>query len=334
MASLLQPVPTEPHFTVAPDLPDDLAEIVRLVAGSTPPGADLAAQRRIFTEVRRALGPTPPEIASIRDETIRGPGGPLKVRLYRPSFSWRPIPALLYLHGGGWTFGDLESHDTLCRQLAQATGHAILAVDYRLAPEHPFPAALDDAWAALEWLTTNARLLAIDPVAIGIAGDSAGGNLAAVTALRARDEGGPNLKVQVLIYPCVDLVATAASHTARADGYLLTRRSYMRYVANYLGDATGALDWRVSPARAAELAGLPPTIVVTAGFDPLLDEGRQYAGRLAAAGVPVLHRSYPDMIHGFITMGRRLGMANTAIADVARALASFDIYGLTDGAGI
>lgn len=334
MPTWLRPVPPAPHFTVAEDLPEPVAEVVRLAAGSTPPEAELANQRRVFTEVRRALGPAPPEVASIRDETIKGPGGPLRLRLYRPSFNWKPVPALLYLHGGGWTLGDLDSHDTFCRQLAIASGHAIVAVDYRLAPEHPFPAALEDARAAHEWLAQNARLLAIDPVAIGVAGDSAGGNLAAVLALMARDRGGPHVKAQVLIYPCVDLVATQPSHLARAEGCLLTRDVYLGWIANYLGDRVGALDWRVSPLRATTFTRLPPAIIVTAGFDPLLDEGRLYAGKLAAAGVAVLHKSYPDMIHGFITMGGRLEAANTAIADIARGLASFDIYGLTDGAGI
>lgn len=327
-------VPDQPNFTVGPNLSPEVAEIVRLIAGSQIGGRDLAETRRIFTQVRRALGGPVPEIASIREETIIGPGGPLRLRLYRPSFGFRALPALLFFHGGGWTVGDLDSHDILCRQLAIATGHAIVAVDYRLAPEHPWPAAIEDGWAALRWLSAYAPLLAIDPLAIGVVGDSAGGNIAAVLALKARDAGGPTLKTQVLIYPAVDLTAGLPSHFARADGYLLTRRAYVDYVRNYLAGQEVEGDWQVSPLRAERLDGLPPAIIVTAGFDPLLDEGRAYAGRLAAAGVPVLHRLYPDMVHGFITMGGRLPTANRAINDIGRALASYDIYAFSDGGGI
>ncbi|OYQ35516.1 hypothetical protein CHU95_07230 [Niveispirillum lacus] len=327
-------VPEKPGFQVGPELSPEVADVVRIIAGSADGGGDIAETRRIFTRVRRALGPQAPEIASVRDETIAGPGGPLALRLYRPSFGFRPLPALLFFHGGGWTVGDLDSHDTLCRQLAVATGHAIVAVDYRLAPEHPWPAAIEDGWAALRWLAAHAPLLAIDPLAIGVAGDSAGGNIAAILALKARDAGGPVLKTQVLIYPAVDLTASLPSHFTRSDGYLLTRQAYVGYIRNYLAGQEAQGDWQVSPLRAERLDGLPPTVIITAGFDPLLDEGRAYAGRLAAAGVPVLHRLYPDMVHGFITMGGRLPTANRAIADIGRALASYDIYAFSDGGGI
>lgn len=330
----LRLVPDEPDFTVGPGLSPEVADVVSLIAGSATAGRNLAESRRIFTQVRRALGPEVPDIASIREEAINTPAGKLKLRLYRPSFGFRPLPALLFFHGGGWTVGDLDSHDTLCRQLAIATGHVIVAVDYRLAPENPWPAPIEDGWEALRWLTNYAPLLAIDPLAIGVAGDSAGGNIAAVLALKARDEGGPALKGQVLIYPCTDLSASLPSHFARADGYLLTRKHYLSYVANYLGGQDIEHDWRVSPLRAERFDGLPPTVIITAGFDPLLDEGRAYAGRLAAAGVPVIHRSYQDMVHGFITMGGRLPTANRAIADIGRALASHDIYAFSDGGGI
>lgn len=330
----LKLVPTVPDFVVAPDLSAEVADVVRIIAGSTAAGRDLAETRRVFTQVRRALGPAVPDIASVRNELIATPAGPLALRLYRPSFGFRPLPALLFFHGGGWTLGDLDSHDTLCRQLAIATGHVIVAVDYRLAPEHPWPAPIEDGWVALTWLAKHAPLLAIDPLAIGVAGDSAGGNIAAVLALKARDENGPALKSQVLIYPCTDLSASLPSHFARADGYLLTRRHYLSYIGNYLAGRDIEGNWQVSPLRAERFDGLPPAVIITAGFDPLLDEGRAYAGRLAAAGVPVLHRTYRDMVHGFITMGGRLPAANAAIADIARALASYDIYAFSDGGGI
>ncbi|HYC02070.1 MAG TPA: alpha/beta hydrolase [Azospirillaceae bacterium] len=334
MAASIYPFPDGP-VPVGPGLSPPVARLVRELTGVVPPGpADLSVSRRRYVESRQALAPATPDLALVRDEEIAGPGGPLRLRHYRAHPGWRPVPALLFLHGGGWTVGDLDSHDALCRQLAAATGHAIVSVDYRLAPEHPFPAALDDAWAALLWLQANAAALAIDPLAIGVAGDSAGGNLAAVLALRARDRGQPRLKAQVLIYPCVDLVAFHPSHRARAEGYLLTRDLYLSYVANYLGQGTSPLGWEVSPLRAADFAGLAPAVIVTAGFDPLLDEGKAYAGRLAEAGVPVIHRSYADMVHGFITMGGRLEAANQAVTDIAKALDSLDLYGLRDGAGI
>ncbi|MFM2044005.1 MAG: hypothetical protein RLY86_2581 [Pseudomonadota bacterium] len=334
MSRILHLADRLPPRAAAPDLPEEVAAVVREIQGSTPAGAPLPLLRRRYAEIRRALGPEPPVLASLREETIPGPGGPLRLRLYRPSFSWKPVPALLFLHGGGWTVGDLDSHDTLCRQLALATGQAVVAVDYRLSPEHPFPAALDDARAALSWLVEHARLLAIDPAAIGLAGDSAGGNLAAVLALEARDRGYPAPACQILVYPALDLVATAASHQRRAEGYLLDRDTYLGWIGNYLGRTGRALDWRVSPLRADRFDGLPPTVIVTAGFDPLLDEGRAYAGRLAEAGVPIIHLHEPTMIHGFLTMGGRLPAANRTIAAIGRALAGFDVYGLRDGAGI
>lgn len=318
---------------VAADLPKEVAALVRELAGQNAP-ADLPAIRAAYSRSRRALAAPVASRIGIGEEVFAGPGGPLAVRTYRAAYGWQPLPALLFFHGGGWTVGDLDSHDGLCRQLAVATGHLVLSVDYRLSPEHRFPAALDDAWAALDWVVAHAGRLGVDPLAIAVAGDSAGGNLAAVLALLARDRGGPRLKAQVLIYPCLDLAADTPSHRLRADGYLLTRSLYLGYVANYLGSATSPADWRVSPLRAPELVGLPPAVMVSAAFDPLLDEGRAFAGRLAAAGVPVFHRVFPGMVHGFALMGGRLAAANEAVAEIARGLASFDIYGLMDGAGI
>jgi acetyl esterase len=323
---------------VSPLLAPAVAAAIREASSGLPTDATLARRREWFSRSRDALGPDPlPAIASVREETIRRPEGLLRLRLYRPSFGWKPVPALLFFHGGGWTLGDLDSHDKLCRQLAAATGHVIVAVDYRLAPEHPWPAALEDGWTALEWLIRNAPLLAIDPTAIGVAGDSAGGNIAAVLAIRARDRrtaGTPPLKCQVLIYPCLDLVAIQPSHLARAEGFLLNRADYLGYVSSYIAGATSPMDPEVSPLRAVDLSRLPPTVLISAEFDPLLDEGRVFAGRLAAAGVPVFHRCHAGMVHGFITMGGRLPAAGVAIADLARALAAHDLYGFVDGAGI
>lgn len=315
------------------DLPPDIAALVAQMGPARYGDVDLARLRAEYVASRQRLAGPAPHLPAVDEQVIAGPGGPLRLRLYRASFGWRPAAALLYLHGGGWTIGDLDSHDALCRQLAAASGHTVVAVDYRLAPEHPYPAALDDAWAALRWLGANARRLAIDPLSIGVAGDSAGANLAAVLTLLARDAGGPALKCQVLIYPCTDLVADHPSHHRRAEGYLLTRAQYLWYLDNYLAGADPT-DWRLSPLRAPSLDGLPPALILTAGFDPLLDEGRAYAARLAASGVPVLHTVYGDMVHGFILLGARLARAQQAIGDIAKGLASFDIYSFSDGGGI
>ncbi|MEA1672545.1 alpha/beta hydrolase fold domain-containing protein [Nitrospirillum sp. BR 11163] len=179
--------PDEEGFLVPDDVTPALADLLREIGPPRHRDLPLDALRAGYVESRRPLAPEPPALASVMDQIIGGPAGPLRVRIYRANFGWRPVPALLFLHGGGWTIGNLESHDTLCRQLAAASGHTVVAVDYRLAPEHPFPAALDDAWAALTWLAGSAERLAVDPLAIGVAGDSAGGNLAAVLALKARD---------------------------------------------------------------------------------------------------------------------------------------------------
>ncbi|MEC4593529.1 MULTISPECIES: alpha/beta hydrolase [Nitrospirillum] len=332
-ASPAHPSPDDGGLFVPDDVPPALADLLREIGPPRYRDVPLDALRSGYVESRRPLAPEPPALASVMDQIIGGPAGPLRVRIYRANFGWRPVPALLFLHGGGWTIGSLESHDTLCRQLAAASGHTVVAVDYRLAPEHPYPAALDDAWAALTWLAASAERLAIDPLAIGVAGDSAGGNLAAVLALKARDEGGPHLKTQVLIYPCTDLNADRPSHHRRANGYLMSREQYLWYVDNYVNGADRN-DWRLSPLLADSLAGLPPAVILTAGLDVLQDEGREYAARLAGSGVPVLHTVYPDMVHGFITLGGRLPQAQKAVADIAKGLASFDIYNFIDGAGI
>jgi acetyl esterase len=278
--------------------------------------------RQLFLETRPLSTPTPPEIGAVKNLTADGPHGPIPLRVYRPagvSDSTR-LPAYVYFHGGGWVIGDLETHDVLCRQLTGASGVSVISVDYRLAPEHKFPAAADDAWAATRWIVAHAAPLGVDGPRLAVGGDSAGGNLAAVVALMARDAGGPTIALQVLLYPVTDLGAESKSYADFAEGYMLTRDSMRWFRAHYLAGAGDATDWRVSPLRASSLAGLPPALVITAGFDPLRDEGDAYAARLRDAGVTVDSVCFGGMIHGFAGMGKVLGSAHRAVTLIGDAL--------------
>src|SRR4029077_21093511 len=228
--------------------------------------------------------------------------------------------AYLFFHGGGWVIGDVNTHDVLCRQLTAASGASVISVDYRLAPEHKFPAAADDSWAATTWVIAHAAELGLDASRVAVGGDSAGGNLATVVALMARDAGGPTIKLQTLIYPVTDVMRETRTYADFADGYLLTRESMRWFIAQYLPAGDQARDWRVSPLRAPSLAGLPPALIITAGFDPLRDEGEMYAGRLRDAGNMVDYVCYGGMIHGFIGMGKLLDTAQRAIAHVGGSL--------------
>jgi acetyl esterase len=240
--------------------------------------------------------PTP--IASIENRSIPGPGGPLPVRIYRPREG--VLPLLVYYHGGGWVVGDLDSHDSVCRDLALAGDCVVMAVDYRLSPEHRFPAAPDDCLAALRWAAGHAAELGIDASRIVVAGDSAGGNLATVTAMRARDEGGPGLAGQLLIYPVTAHYNPATpSMIENAEGYFLTRDAMIFFIDQYLADPSHAAHPHFAVIGAPDLSRLPPAYVITAQYDPLRDEGEAYAARLGEAGVKVQHHRYDGMIHGF-----------------------------------
>jgi acetyl esterase len=283
------------------------------------PQLGVAAARDLYRASRATLAPPPPEVASVEDLVVPAPGAPLVLRHYRPlgSTASETLPALVFFHGGGHTIGGLDTHDVACRSLANAARCVVFSVDYRLAPEHRFPAAVDDAVAATRWVAVSASGLRVDPARIAVGGDSAGGNLAAVVALVLRNAGDPPLAMQVLIYPVTDLRAASPSHFAYAEGHLLTRESILWFRSQYLGDLSLAEDWRASPLLASDLAGLPPAYVLTAGFDPLVDEGEAYAERLATAGVRVTYECFTGLIHGFVLMGGVLAAANHAIARAA-----------------
>jgi len=241
-------------------------------------------------------------------------------RLYLPEGKARSLPLLVYYHGGGFVGGDLDTHDEPCRMLAHYAGHAVLSIDYRLAPEHRFPAAVEDALAAFEWAVGHAERLGCDPRRVAVGGDSAGGNLAAVVCIHARDAKTPVPCFQLLIYPATDQRSGHASHVKNAEGYLLTRKVMNYFRGHYLPREVDWFDWRASPLLAASLANLPPAYVITAGYDPLVDEGRAFAERLESEGVRVKYREYPDMVHGFLLMGGVLDTANQAVADCCAAL--------------
>ncbi|MBB3391041.1 acetyl esterase [Rhizobium sp. BK275] len=255
-------------------------------------------------------------VAAVEDRTIAGTGGPISVRIYRGvGASDADAPALLYLHGGGWVVGTLESHDEICRWFANIGACIVFCPDYRLAPEHKFPAGLEDCVSALAYVVEQASAFGIDPDRIAVAGDSAGGNLAAVLSLLARDGVARKISAQLLLYPNTDARQTADSYARFSEGYGLTA-STMRWFRNhYVRDAADIGDWRVSPLRVGNVAGVPPAFVAIAGQDILADEGEAYARRLAEAGVPVILRRWPDQIHGFVSMGRHIAAARRAVEE-------------------
>ena len=293
-----------------------------MVARNVPPTHTLSPQdaRRFYLERRAVTQPPPRPIAEVRDLAASGPHGAIPLRLYRPAGVASPAPTLVYYHGGGWVMGDLDTHDSLCRDLADAARCVVVAVDYRMGPEHRFPAAVDDVLAATRWLQAQATDLGLDARRFAVGGDSAGGNLAAVVALAWRDAGEAiPLKLQLLIYPATDMRALAPSHTHNGQGYLLTSDSIAYFRGHYINPEQYA-DWRASPLLHPNLAGLPPALVITAGFDPLRDEGQQYANAVSAAGGSAQYVCFERQIHGFITMGRVLQEANTAVGLCAVAL--------------
>ena len=302
------------------------SRLLQLIEQSgVPPVYQLTPEeaRRAYRERRFFTQPDPPETASVQDLEAQGASGLIAVRLYRPlgSAERAPLPVVVYFHGGGFVIGDLDTHDVLCRQLANASGCAVVSVDYRMAPEHPFPAAVNDCIAATDWVRRHASSLGIDPARLAVAGDSAGGSLAAVVSITARDRGDdPPIRFQLLIYPGTDVRCTAASHETNGAGYLLTRESISYFVGHYISDSSHLLDWRASPLLRDDLARLPPALVLTAGYDPLRDEGLAYAQRLSEAGNRATSICFDRQIHGFITMGKVIEEAETAVTLCASEL--------------
>ncbi|MFF0296548.1 alpha/beta hydrolase [Kitasatospora sp. NPDC004614] len=274
----------------------------RAAAGTPPLYTRTLAEARAadLADIRAAAG-NPEPVGSVEELTVDGPGGPLPLRVYRPEVDAQ-LPVLLYLFGGGWTLGSPDTSDAICRRLTNAVGCVTVSVGYRLAPEHPFPAAVHDVIAAAEWIAAHAAELGADAERIAVAGDSAGGNLAAALTLAARERGGPAIRHQLLVYPNTDHAADTPSVREHDDPLLFNRRSVAWYWGHYLADPADGANPLASPLRAPSLAGLPPATVITAEYDPLRDEGEAYAEALRAAGVPVELRRYEGMPHGFFAM--------------------------------
>ena len=315
---LVQNEPSAPHPT---------AQRVIELLGNTVPSADApirAVRHRYNLNRRQFLAPMEP-VESIFHVLPPERGVPrLTVIRPRDFLEGERLPAIVYLHGGGWSLGSLATYEPYCRALANTTNQIVIWVEYRLAPEAPYPAALDDTLAAWRWIQQNYRELGVDPARISIGGDSSGGNLAAVAALTLRGETGIQPWRQLLLYPCLDLSASLASHRKLADGYLLTAPLYAWYRDNYAPPEVPRDDWRLSPLFADDLSLLPPAIVLYAGFDPLRDEAAAYVLKLSLAGVPVEPLYFADMIHGFITMGGAIPAAQIALARIAKAFQALE----------
>ncbi|WP_029582918.1 alpha/beta hydrolase [Bradyrhizobium sp. URHD0069] len=278
-----------------------------------------AEARELYLKGRVVTNPEPPEMKSVQPLTIPAPHGSIPARVYTPNKLREAnglAPCLVFFHGGGWVIGDLDSHDVVCRKLADEGQLIVISVDYRLAPEHKFPAAVEDAITATAWIAERSKQLGIDAARLSVGGDSAGGNLAAVVAIAARDGNGPAIAGQVLIYPAIDFAMTHPSHSEPETSILLTHSVIRWFRDHYLNGIADVHDWQASPARAKTLIGLPSAYVLTAGADPLRDEGDEYARRLKDAGVPVTYRTFPGQFHGFFTMGKLLQQANVAANEI------------------
>ena len=279
-----------------------------------------AEARRAAADALKAVAGRCEEIGRVEDLKLPYPERPIPIRIYTPAADG-PFPCLVYFHGGGWVVCDLDTHDSVCRAIARRAGAVVVAVDYRLSPEYRFPAAVEDCYAATRWVAANAPRLALDPRRIAVGGDSAGGNLSTVMCLKSRDEGGPALALQVLVYPVTDLASfDTASYSEFAEGYNLTRAEMEWFRGHYLARIEDAQSPYASPLLAPDLRGLPPALVITGECDPLRDEGEAYARRLAEAGVEVTCARYGGMIHPFFSLGGVLSQGRRAIEQVAAAV--------------
>ncbi len=313
---LVHSEPTAPHPTAQ--------RVIEILGDALPPaGAPIRAVRHRYNLSRRQFLAELETVESVFHILPAARGVP-RLTVIRPrNFrAGERLPAIVYLHGGGWTLGSLATYEPFCRALANATGQIVIWVEYRLAPEAPYPAALDDTLAAWRWIRDNTGELGADPARLSIGGDSAGGNLAAVAALALRGEDGIQPWRQLLLYPCLDLSASLASHRKLAEGYLLTAPLYQWYRDNYAPAHLSRDHWRLSPLFAEDLAHLPPAIVLYAGFDPLRDEAAAYVMKLTLAGVSVEPLYFADMIHGFLTLGGAVPAARAALVRIADAFAA------------
>jgi len=306
--------------TVALD-PQVKTVLDQLASLNGPPIQELGVtEARALLERLAAIGGPPAEVARVEDRTFAGPAGDVPVRIYRPTDDAGPQPVLVWFHGGGWVLGSIEGSDLTCRDLAAQSGVVIVSVGYRLAPEHPYPSGLGDCYAALVWVTATAGDLGVDPDRVAVGGDSAGGNLAAVVALAARDRGGPAVRFQLLVYPVTDALMSHPSVRDNGQGYMLTDDSMKWFIELYLGERGDPKDPLVSPVYADDLSGLPPALVITAEYDPLRDEGEAYGTRLQRDRVAAKVSRYDGMIHGFFSMGAIVDAARRATAEAADAL--------------
>jgi acetyl esterase len=280
-----------------------------------------AEARESFAALMQLAGPKDIPIGKVTNIAIPAPHGEIAARSYAPvAANSQPLPTLVFFHGGGWVIGNIDTHDGLCRMIANGSGCRVISVEYRLSPESKYPDAVDDAVAALEWVEKNAAQLGVDANLLAVGGDSAGGALAAVVAQIAKAKGGPKLSYQLLLFPVTQIGEETRSLREYAEGYFLERKTLDWFYAQYLPGDADKMDSRISPLRAEDISGLPPAYITLAGFDPLHDEGLAYAEKLRAAGVPVTVADYPDMVHDFIYLQAVLPQASEALNAAAKAL--------------
>jgi acetyl esterase/lipase len=311
--------------------PQAKALLDRLVALRVPPLSSMSPQqaRELFSRWFLAVRDKGEPVGKLEDRKVPGPGGEIPVRIYFPRNKGGILPVFVYFHGGGFVLGDIESSDSFCRTITNTANCIVISVEYRLAPEHKFPAAVEDAYASTKWAATNARSFSGDSSRIAVGGDSAGGNLATVVCLMAKELGGPKVIYQVLIYPAVGSSLDSPSAREYGEGYFLTRDDMVWFSTNYLRNEKDLFDPHFAPLLAEDLQGLPGALIITGEFDPIRDNGEAYAKRLSNAGVPVKLSRYDGMIHGFVSMAGVLDQGTKAISQIASDLRI--VFGVAEG---